>query len=291
MSEIEDLLRDAVRVVAVPLSVEHWSEIERDAAARHRARRRRRVACIGGAAIAVAVSLVLYGGAIGGSGPSPLERASAAVSTWPAGMILHTQQRMVSHFDQPVYVEDTWQLTSPPYTKRIVNSFADGVPTDTTESTLDGNGNGAFYDQSTNQVVETTNLAASWRPTGVDSETHDTIEAYIARSHATSLGPSEVDGHQVIGFEAWGDERMFIDVKTYLPVMDQSYGMGVGPERNGYDTHYTFELLPDTAANHELVDLAAQHPGTTVSTLPAAAWGDALVAVNGASRTLVVPGA
>jgi hypothetical protein len=290
MNEIEDLLRDAVHATAKPLSVEHWSEIERDVAVRRR-RRRRRGAGVAVAAVALAATLVLHGGAIGGSGPSPLERASAAVSTWPAGMILHTQQRMVSHFDQPVFVEDTWQLTSPPYTKRIVNSFADGVPADTTESTLDGNGNGAFYDQSTHQVVETTGLDSSWRPTEVDSETHDTIEAYIASSHATSLGTSEVDGHQVIGFEAWGDERMFIDARTYLPVMDQSYGMGVGPERNGYDTHYSFELLPDTASNHDLVDLAAQHPGAAVSTLPAPAWGDALLAVNGVSRTLVIPGA
>jgi hypothetical protein len=291
MIEIEDLLRAALHVPAPPLSVAHWSEIERDAAARRRRRRRRRVVGIGAAATAVAATLVLYGGAIGGSGPSPLERASAAVSTWPAGMILHTQQRMVSHFDQPVYVEDTWQLTSPPYTKRIVNSFADGVRADTTESTLDGNGNGAFYDGSANQLVETTNLDASWRPTEVDTETHDAIQAWIANSHATSLGSSEVDGRQVIGFEAWGSERMYIDAQTYLPVMDQSYGMGVGPERNGYDTHYTFELLPDTGANHELVDLAAQHPGAAIATLPASAWDDALLAVDAASRTLVIPGA
>jgi hypothetical protein len=190
-----------------------------------------------------------------------------------------------------VYIEDTWQLTSPPYTTRIVNSFADGEPADTTESTLDGNGNGAFYDQSTNQVVETTNLDAAWRPTAVDSETHDAIQGWITRSHATSLGAGEVDGRQVIGFEAWGSERMYIDAQTYLPVMDQSYGMGVGAERNGYDTHYTFELLPDTPANHALVDIAAQHPGAAVEALPAPAWATALLAVNGASRTLVIPGA
>jgi hypothetical protein len=287
VNEIEDLLRDALRATPEPLHVARWSEIEQAAAVRRRARRRRRGAGIGIAAIALATTLVLYGGTIGGSGPSPLERASAAVS----GMVLHTRQRMVSHFDQPVYIEDTWQLTSPPYTTRIVNSFADGVAADTTETTLDGAGNGAFYDQATNRVVETTGLDASWRPTEVDSETHAAIQGWIANSHATSLGSSEVDGHQVVGFEAWGSERMFIDATTYLPVLDQSYGMGTGAERNGYDTHYTFELLPDTAANHQLVDLAAQHPGAAVETLPGPAWGDALLAVNGASRTLVVPGA
>ena len=74
-------------------------------------------------------------------------------------------------------------------------------------------------------------------------------------------------------------------------MLDQSFGMGSGPERKGYDIHYTFDLLPDTGANRQLVDVAAQHPDAAVESLAGGAWGDALLAVNGASRTLVVPGA
>jgi hypothetical protein len=293
MSEIDNLLRGAVRATAKPLHPLRWDEIERDAAVRRRARRRRRGAGIGIAAAALAATLVLHGGAVGGSGPSPLERANAAVSAWPAGMILHTEQRTVSHFDQPVYLEDTWQLTSPPYTKRIVNSFVDGVPADTTETTLDADGNGAFYDRATNQVVETTNLSASWRPTGVDadSDSRATIQGWITRAHPTSLAARDVDGHHVLGFEAWGTERIFIDAQTYLPVMDQSFGMGTGAESKGYDNHYSYELLPDTPANRQLVDIEPQHPDAALEQLAGPAWGDALLVVNGASRTLVLPGA
>jgi hypothetical protein len=293
VSQVDELLREAVRDTDIPPLTARWSEIERAAAGLRRRRRIRRGLALGGASLALAALLLLAGGLTGGSGPSPLERASAAVTAWPPNQILHTRIRLVSHFDQPVYLEDVWQLTSPPYTERIVNSFDDGVPADTVDSVWDANGNGQVYDSGSNRLLETTDVRTAWRPTDVveGGQTRDEMQGWVANSHATSLGESDVDGHHVLGFEAFGDSRIFVDATTYLPVLSQSFGIGVGDQRNGYDQHYTWDLLPATPANLPLLDLTAQHPDASTATLAGPAWADALLTLNRASRTLITPGA
>ena len=288
----ESVLRSAV--AAPPPELVDWAEIERRASRTRRSRRRiALLAAVG----ALAVAALLLVGGVGRDGrPSELERARAALSApWPAGEILHQQQRMVSHFDQPAAVVDSWQLTSAPYTKRTVSLFEDGKASDRLEMMSAADGHGQLYDWRSNTVAETDGVGPDWQPTGVDQSTRSEMLAWLDREHPESLGPSVVDGHPVVGFELTGPQgrgtdRVFLDAATYLPVMTQSFGWGTGELAKGYDEHYRWELLPDTEANRALLDVAALHTDATVEPSDAAAWRARATELGRLFRTTIVPG-
>jgi hypothetical protein len=290
MSDIEDLLRDAMRDATPAVPLAPWGELERRAPSRRRPRWVLRGLALGALTLVLGVAL-LFGGETNGSGPSPLERASAAVGDWPPNQILHMRTLMVSHFDQPDQLTETWQLTSPPYTQHVVNEFpAGGTGADRVESAIDANGFGQGFDFRTNEVIQTSDVHPDWRPTGVEQSTRDEIRGWLENSHATSLGESVVDGHHVLGFGAFGHDRLYVDAETYLPVLDQSFGFGTGDERRGYDHHYSWELLPATAQNRALLDVAAGHPGARVTTLSGDAWRAAEFDLGSLMKPLTVPG-
>ncbi len=290
MSDIEDLLRRAVRAAAPAVPLAPWGEVERRAKGRRRPRWVLRGLVLGTLALAL-VAALLFGGATDGSGPSPLERASAAVGDWPPNQILHMRTLMVSHFDQPDQLTEIWQLTSPPYTQHVVNEFpAGGTGADRVESAIDANGLGQAYDWRTNEVIQTSDVHPDWRPTGVEQSTREEIRGWLENSHAISLGESVVDGHHVLGFEAFGHDRLYVDTDTYLPVLDQSFGLGTGDERRGYDHHYTWELLPATEQNRALLTVAASHPDASVVTLSGDAWRTAEFQLGSLMKPLTVPG-
>lgn len=291
MNDLEELLRGSVRSAAVPAPLLPWAEIERRA---HRAPRSRwvvRGAALGVLALAL-VGVLLFGGSTSGSGPSPLARAAAAVADWPPDQILHVRVLMTSNFPQPDELEESWQLTSPPYTQRTVTEFpAGGSGAQVVESSLDANGFGQGFDWRSNEVLQTTGVGSDWRPTGVSQATRDEMEGLLHNGNWKDIGESDVDGHHVVGFEAFGDARVYLDSTTFLPVMDQSFGIGVGAERRGYDRHYTWELLPATAENRALLDVAKQHPGAAVTTLPGDAWRALEIELGGLWHPPVTPGA
>jgi hypothetical protein len=287
MSEIDDLIRRSAGPVAVP-PLAPWHEIERRAGL---ARRPRRGLILGGLALALAAAL-LFGDVTRGSGPSALQRAGAAVADWPAGEILHTQIHMVSNFPQADHFEETWQLTSPPYTRHTRSWFGGPAPSEEiVESVTDADGFGQGYDWRSNVIVQTDDVPGYWREEGVSQSTREDMQAWVSNSHAKSLGESEVDGHHVVGYEAWGSERIFVDSQTYLPVLTQSFGIGVGAQRRGYDQHYTWELLPASPQNRGLLDLTQVHPGASVSKLGSGAWRRAEMELGRLMPALIVPGA
>jgi hypothetical protein len=271
--EIEDILRRAVRATAVPAPLVPWHEIERCARRARRPHWRPRALMVSAAALALAAGF-LIAGSTGGSGPSPLQRASAAVVAWPPNQILHLRILTTYNFPQADSLQESWQLTSPPYSMRSISAYPPGAAgAQRVEFATDATGSGEQFDSLSGDVAETTNLPAEWRQTGVAPVTRDQMQAWVDRSHATNLGESEVDGHEVVGFEsaAWR-ERIFVDAQTYLPVLDQSFGCGVGAQRNGYDEHYSWELLPSTPANLALLDVAAQHPAAPAVALSESGW-------------------
>jgi hypothetical protein len=94
----------------------------------------------------------------------------------------------------------------------------------------------------------------------------------------------------VLGFSD-GTGRIYLDATTYLPVLETTFGMGTGPERRGYEIHYTWTLLPLTRANRALLDLAKVHRGATVIRLGGSAWDARATGVGRRWRPPVTPGA
>ena len=292
MTDLDELLRSSLkgRPPSGPLAT--WEEIER--LATRRQRRRRRIGVVAGTLVTAGALLVGSAtfGDTGPSGSSTLARASVATTTWPPDRVLHVRIRMVSHFGQPDSLQDVWQLTSPPYTARIRQAFpADGGPATTSESATDSVGLGQAYDWRSNQVVETTDTPMEWRPEGVDQMVKTEMQAWVNNSHATSLGKSEIDGQQVIGFEAFGNERLYLDAQTFLPAVVQSFGKGVGAQKAGYDLRYTWSLLPDSPESLSLLDVAQQHPEAAVTHLSQAAWVKTQVELGQLQETPTTPGA
>jgi hypothetical protein len=292
MTEIENLLRSGLRGASSPHPLKPWPEIERLAGLRRRRRRIHRAAILAAATLVAIAALLVGGIENGGTGPSPFQRASAAVVAWPPNEILHVRIRMVSNFDQPDAVQDTWQLTSAPYTQHTIASFpAGGQPSDTSDWASDATGFAQGYDWRTNEVVQTSDAPLEWRPTGLDQSTRDEMQALIAREDATSLGTSIRDGHTVVGFEIDGDSRIYLDATTYLPVLTQSFGMGVGSQKLGYDQYYTWDILADTPANRALLDLSNQHADATTATVTGPAWVAIESTLGGQLKQPIIPGA
>jgi hypothetical protein len=142
MNDLDELIRSSLREDRRPLpELAPWREIEQSARSVGRIRARRGFV-IGAATIAVASGL-LFSGSLDRAGPSPLEHASAAVVDWPPNQILHMRIVMTSNFNQPDFVEESWQLTSPPYTLRTRDAFpANGTGAQVVESAEDANGLG-----------------------------------------------------------------------------------------------------------------------------------------------------
>jgi hypothetical protein len=279
---VEQLLRRAVRGTRPP-ALPAWEHV----ASRTAVPRRRRRGVLALAAAGLAAALLLTVGGIDRSGrPSTVERARAALAQpWPADRILHVRTTTVFHYDQPDVVLDEWQLTSAPFSRRVVTEVAG----ERQELATSGDGRGQAFDVRSGQVAETAALPASWRPAAVDETSREQMEGYLAQVGARALGSSRVDGHDVLGFEAFGHDRFYLDAETFLPVLWQSYGLGTGAQRRGYDVHYTWQLLDDTEANRALLDVAAQHPGAPTGAVAASGWQELVNALT-PSRMPELPG-
>lgn len=285
MTDVEELLRTSLKAAPPVGPLAPWREIESRARRTRRTRWKRRCIVLGATTVALTGALLLAG-SFDRSGPSPLARAGAAVVNWPPNQILHARILTTYNFPQPDSLEESWQQTSPPYATRYLSAFpADATGRQRSEFSADANGTGQAFDWRSDQVIQTTNLPAEWRPTGVAQTTHDQMQALISNGHWKSLGTSEIDGHQVLGFEAFGDSRIYLDAQTYLPVMEQSFDIGVGDQRRGYDRHYTFDLLPATPANRNLLDVSQQHPDAPTVPLTGPAWS----AIEGQLGALINP--
>ena len=271
MSDIEDLLRRAVRDATPAVPLAPWGETGAPRAAWHRrprwvaprararhprARARRQRSCSAGRRTARA--------------RRRLRALAAAVVDWPSNQILHVRMLMMSNFAQPDELEESWQLTSPPYTRRVVNGSPRRHRRAAVESAIGLERNSVR--PSTGARTRSCRRAAcgaDWRPTGVEQPTRDEIAAGSAtamrRASAratwtgTTWSASRPSAHDA-------PVRRRRDVSCRC--IDQSFGYGVGHERRGYDRHYTWELLPVTPANRALLDVAAQHPDAPLVTLP-----------------------
>jgi hypothetical protein len=290
MSSIDSVIRRALEELPAPAPLVPWPEIERRALRARRPRWLGRGLALGAAALLVAGALLLSG-SLDRAGTSPLARASAAVSSWPPDRILHLRILMVSHFNQPDELEESWQRTSAPFTVRRRTAFpANGSGRQVVESVASANGLGQLYDWRSRRVVRTTHAPAPWRPLGIEQQTRDELKAMLVANRWKPLGASTIDGHRVLGFSV-SDARLYIDSTTYLPVLLRSSGIGVGAERRGYDLRYSWELLPATRDNLHLLDLTFEHPHAAVVSRGGRAWNTLADRLGRAWRPPITPGA
>lgn len=231
----------------------------------HRRRRPRRVA-FRLAAVAIAATAVAFGALSvlpgDGPGPSTVARAASALSP-PSGKILHTVVLTTENWPDGEVIRsrsETWQQTSPPFDHRRVISgerrrelaMADGKP----ES----------YDARTNTiytVVPGTKLPPLRRPAGVlEDRLLDDLRTFLRSGQARVERSVTVGGRAAVQIVFTGSSTtLLVDADTYLPIESTSIAdQGITVKSR----FQTYEVLPATEANLDLLSLRRQHRGAAV---------------------------
>jgi hypothetical protein len=216
-----------------------------------------------------ALAVLAFAGSLGGNATSLaaaaiLHRADDALSG-PVNEILHT--KVVGGG----FGAESWQLTSAPYsflgTKGPLNGAAgEGA---------DNGGTSSFYDPSSNTIYQapsgpanTSGGAPARTPARRRGDPISMVRAELHNGGAQMLGSTTTDGVPTyeIRFASKGgfgrDSLIaYVDRQTYRPVLLSD------PQSNGTVVQLrvvTFEYLPATPANMQLLSLTARHPGARV---------------------------
>jgi hypothetical protein len=268
-----------------PSLVRFESQLER-AIQRQRARRRRqvalRLAAVGAAGVAVWLGVLSV--LPGGGGPSAVARAEAALSP-SGGTILHTVVVTTrAHTDgstvcfQPTSsltctgTIETWQLNSPPYDQRYVQSVQDGLGREL--ATADGLAQ--YYDARTNTIYTVAPDAGpraqqAAPPREGVQRLLDNLRELLASGEAREDGRVEVDGRDAIRIvfrprdgrdrALFGGSTLVVDAATYEPIEFISIS------DDGWritERFRTYALLPATEENMALLSLTEQHPDAAI---------------------------
>lgn len=237
-----------------------WERVVADASSVRRQRRGRLVVA---AVAAMGVAALVLGVLTAPPGREPatasaLERAAAALA--PAeGSILHTVARSTVTDADGTRTErtETWAQTTPPYDHRQVTYFRDG-----TRETASANGRPQAYLSSTNTISTLRPGAEVPEPTGIDvgeKRLRDYMLALLRSGEAREAGRAEVDGRDAIRIVApEQDVTLLVDARTHRPIEWRT--VGENPRATVTTRFETYERLPATAENLELLSLAAQHP-------------------------------
>jgi len=212
------------------------------------------VAAVAAGTTAIAVALVGLGG---GTGPrtadaAVLHHALAAV-TAPADTILHMKTVDVQNGTQ--FVGEWWQQSSPPYASRSIKGTIGRV-----DEFGDDGTTSYFYDASTDTVYE--------QPDGGATTFEDPvslIRQQLEAGQASLAGTAIVDGQSLYEIQLDGGVTAYVDEATYVPrYLDE-------PQRGGQVVRFhvvTYEYLPSTPANQQLLSVVAEHPGAHLDTNP-----------------------
>jgi hypothetical protein len=210
-------------------------------------------------AAAVALAVLLWPS----SGPDVLARAYAALAV-PPHSILHARIVTTNSFGCR-QVTDSWVATDRPYWYRNVTTGA--------SRSDDGwvHGRAQFYDPARDVVVQGPRLpvidAIIDVPPSLDFAR--TVRRFLAQGKGRLVGKAVIAGHDVyrIAVPA-GDAKPLIiavDTRTFEPVrFVRRLPFGGGST----STTVLWRYVPDTPANHRLLDVAAQHPGVRVERTP-----------------------
>lgn len=228
--------------------------------------RRRRVVLGAVAAAAVAAAAVAVIGT-GASGPSSanagiLAHVVRAISP-PADIIVHVKEAGVQDDGTQVSAE-WWQETNPPYAMRLIKA-ASGQQVDAkgnaggqpVESASDGT-TSYQYDPGTNTIYK---HPGSKSPALIDPI--ETVRAGLTQGTAQVAGTVTIDGQSLYKIVLPGGTVGYFDRTDYRPVYLDN------PQRGGSIVRtrvITYEELPLTPENLQLLSISAQHPRASVDT-------------------------
>jgi hypothetical protein len=226
---------------------------------RPRRRFRTRLALAGTAvaAAAVAVTIVALIGAGGSGGPASADAAiihhAIRAITSPANVIVHVKETGTQ--DGKAVAAEWWQQTSPPYAIRLIKGPVDGQ----SEAADDGT-TSSWYDASTNTIYQRPDSSS---PTLIDPLS--TVREELASGSSRVAGTVTIDGLSLYKIELPNGVIGYFDRTDYRPVYVDN------PQRDGTVVRtrvITYEELPMTPQNEQLLSITAQHPRAPVDTNP-----------------------
>jgi hypothetical protein len=225
-----------------------------------RPRRRFRTRLVLAAAIsaaAVAVTMVTLIGTSGSGGPASAEAAiihhATRAITSPANLVVHVKETGLQN-GTPVAAE-WWQQTSPPYAIRLIKG-----PVDKQGEAADDGTTSSWYDASTNTIYQRPDSSS---PTLIDPLS--TVREQLASGSSTLVGTATIDGLSLYKIELPNGVVGYFDRTTYRPVFVDN------PQVDGSVVRtrvITYEELPMTPENEQLLSITAQHPSASVETSP-----------------------
>ncbi len=241
---------------------------------RPRRRFRARLA-LGAAAIsaaAVAVAIVTLVGTSGSGGPASADAAiiqhAIQAITSPANVIVHVKETGLQ--DGTPVAAEWWQQTSPPYAIRLIKGPVDQQseganpviksPVGHQSEGADDGTTSSWYDAGTNTIYQRPDSSS---PTLIDPLS--TVREQLASGSSRVAGTVTIDGLSLYKIELANGVVGYFDRTDYRPVYVDN------PQRDGSVVRtrvITYEELPMTPENEQLLSITAQHPRASVDTNP-----------------------
>ena len=241
---------------------------------RPRRRFRTRLALAGAAvsAAAVAVAIVALIGTGGSGGPASADAAiihhAIRAITSPANVIVHVKETGLQ--DGTPVAAEWWQQTSPPHAIRLIKGPVERKsepanpavksPTGHQSEAADDGTTSSWYDDSTNTIYQRPDSSS---PTLIDPLS--TVREQLASGSARVAGTVTIDGQSLYKIELPNGVVGYFDRTDYRPVYVDN------PQRDGSVVRtrvVTYEELPMTPENEQLLSITAQHPRASVDTNP-----------------------
>jgi hypothetical protein len=210
-------------------------------------------AAVTAAAIAVATMTLIGTGGSGGpaSADAAIIQHAIRAITSPANIIVHVKETGVQD-GTPIAVE-WWQQTSPPYAMRLIKGSVDRQGEGANDGTTS-----SWYDAGSNTIYE---RPASSPPTLIDPLS--TVREQLASGSAQVAGTVTIEGLSLYKIELPNGVVGYFDPSDYRPVFVDN------PQHDGSVVRtrvVTYEELPTTPENEQLLSITAQHPNASVDT-------------------------
>ncbi len=221
-------------------------------------------------AAAVAVTIVTLIGTDGSGGPASadaaiIQHAIRAIIS-PANVIVHVKETGGQN-GTPVAAE-WWQQTSPPYAIRLIKGPGDWqseganpgtkTPIGHQSEAADDGTTSSWYDASTNTIYQRPDSSS---PTLIDPLSP--VREQLASGSSRVAGTVTIDGRSLYKIELPNGVVGYFDRTDYRPVYLDN------PQRDGSVVRtrvLTYEELPMTPENEQLLSITAQHPRASVDT-------------------------